>query len=57
MNVNRLMLFFLFWSSGLWAQTCSDEWDIVNPKISLEPIRRWGIEAKMRYFEAGFSVF
>ncbi len=24
---------------------------------ALEPIRRWGIEAKMRYFEAGFSVF
>ncbi len=23
----------------------------------LEPIRRWGIEAKMRHFEAGFSVF
>ncbi len=23
----------------------------------LEPIRRWGIEAKIRHFEAGFLVF
>ncbi len=25
----------LCWSSVLWAQTCSDAWDIVNPKINL----------------------
>ncbi len=50
---------FLAWTLALWSAYLAlyKAQPLAWYGFGLEPIRRWRIEAKMRHFEAGFSVF